>query len=586
MIWRSFLLPLKENDMDLTDLNRAQRQAVETVEGRLLILAGAGSGKTRVLTTRIAFLINVKGVSPDAIVGLTFTNKAAEEMRTRLASFVPPRLARRVTLSTFHSFCLKILRQEAHLLGFTKDFSLYDRQDVMRLMTTIARDLLDHEGAMPSLMKTYEAIGLAKNRAISFDTISGTGSEWHDDFTREVSKRLHDSFRAYNAVDFDHLLWLVAELFEKHPEVLKKYQSRFRYVLIDEYQDTSPIQAKIAEHLTAESGNFCVVGDDDQSIYSWRGADVANILRFENAKVVKLEQNFRSTNTILKAANQVIGKNLKRHKKELWSDKGDGGLIELFYAPNEVAEAEAVIARLLKLRERHNYSWGDFAILYRSNVLSRPLESALLRQRILTSDRQYLPIPYEVYGGDEFYDHKEVRDLLAYLRVIANPYDHEALVRIINYPRRGIGETALDAMTQQHRSDGTPLFELMQAVGQNFSDKAKAGVQSLLETIRWGKEQFAAKDFAAAFQELVQRLNFTTAIHEEVKSEQMRKIKAEHLVQLGQALKEYQERAEIPTLADFCSTAALAADPKPFHNNKKDDGDHVHLMTFHSAKGL
>lgn len=590
--------------MDLTRLNAPQREAVETVEGRLLILAGAGSGKTSVLTSRIAYLLNLN-VPPEAILGLTFTNKAADEMRVRLAGSINPRTARKVMLSTFHSFCMYVLRREAQWLGYTGEFCLYDRQDIMRLVTGIAKDVLEHEGAMPSVAKTLDVICLAKNKGVHAADIQGSGSSWHDGFAREVAQRLNDSLRAYNAVDFDHLLWLTGELFERFPDVLKRYQERFRYLLIDEYQDTNPIQAKVAELLTFKSRNLCVVGDDDQSIYSWRGADINNILRFEGAKVVKLEQNFRSTNTILKAANALISCNTKRHKKVLWSDKGDGDLIEVFYAPNEVCEAESIVKRILKLRERHGLRWGDFAILYRSNALARAVETSLLRQSVLVEGNRYIRIPYQVYGGDEFYEHKEVKDLLSYLRVIANPYDHEALLRIVNYPRRGIGEAALDVMTKMHRECGIPLWDVLKGVingngsidADLLSDKAKSGIGKFCDLIGRSRERFqvggeGSSSFAPSMEALVKELDFQKVLFEEVKSDAMRKRKLENVAELVSSLREYEasvlasENRSPLGLKDFLSATLLDSDGAEFRKKSHGDDDHVKLMTFHSAKGL
>ena len=573
--------------IDLTQLNQAQREAVTTVDGRLLILAGAGSGKTKVLTLRMAYLIEMLSCPPDAILGLTFTNKAASEMRARLAALIDARKAKKVQLSTFHSFCMYVLRKEAQHLGYTGEFTLYDRQDVLRLANSIARDILEHEGELPSIAKTLEVIALAKNKGLQAAEISGSGSKWHDSFTQEVAKRLSDSLRAYNACDFDHLLYLTAELFEKKPEVLKRYQERFRYVMIDEYQDTNPIQARIADLLTKRSNNLCVVGDDDQSIYSWRGADVANILRFDSAKVVKLEQNFRSTNTILKAANNMICKNATRHKKELWSNKGDGALIEVFFAPSEALEAEAVVSRLLKHKERHGFRFGDFAILYRSNALSRPLESALMRQSVLCEDKRYRSIPYQVYGGDDFYEHKEIKDLVAYLRVIANPLDHEAILRVINYPRRGVGEQALDIMTCRHRSENRPLWEVLQEVAtdEQVSERAKNGVKHFIQLINSIKELLLQRSLSFALEQLIEKLNFKKAIFEEVKSDAMRKWKLENITEFIASMKDYEARTETSSLKDFLAGAMLDGDTS-WKKDKHDEGDHVHLMTFHSAKGL
>jgi DNA helicase II / ATP-dependent DNA helicase PcrA len=579
--------------MDISSLNPMQKKAVTTTQGRVLILAGAGSGKTKVLTLRMAYLIHECRVAPESILGLTFTNKAAAEMRGRLALLIGTKMAKKVTLSTFHSFCMYLLRKEAHHVGYTTNFTLFDRQDIQRLTSAIARDVLEHEGHLPSLAKTLDAIALFKNKGIRPEDIQGTGSKWHDQFARQVAGRLQDAMRAYNALDFDHLLWLAVELFEKCPDVLERYQARFQYVMIDEYQDTNPIQSRLAKLLTQKSNNLCVVGDDDQSIYSWRGADVANILRFDEAVTIKLEQNYRSTNTILRAANNVIGKNTKRHQKALWSDKGDGEKIEIFYAPNEVCEAEAVVDRLVKCKEERGLKWKDFAILYRSNALSRPLESALLRRQFLNEEKQYRGIPYQVYGGDEFYEHKEVKDLLGYLRVVVNPLDHEALLRIINYPRRGIGEKTLDLFTQEHRKTGVPLWELFttEAFSEQIPEKARQGIREFIALIEWAKKECIGGDWAKVLRELIVKINFKKAIFEEVKSEAMRKWKLENVQELVSSLESYQkdkerQEPENRDLADFLLGCMLDEEAKAWADEKETEEDHVHLMTFHSAKGL
>jgi len=364
-------------------LNQEQRKAVETTEGRVLILAGAGTGKTLVLTTRIAYLIGVKGVPPESVLGLTFTNKAAGEMRERLASLINPSLAKRVTLSTFHSFCMRLLRKEIHQLGYTSNFTLYQPSDVERLVKTIAHDIMGSCGELPSLSATITEINRAKNLGLTPDEL-GTGSgAWHDQFVQNVYRRLIESMRAHNAVDFDSLLTLTVDLLTQFPEVAERYQDRYRYILIDEYQDTNPIQYQLAAILSRQHSNLCVVGDDDQSIYGWRGADIRNILEFENATKIKLEQNYRSTPTILNAANAVIQHNETRHCKELWSSKEMGEAIRVFHAPTERLEAEAVVYRILKLKKSLNLFWNDFAILYRSNALSRQFEQVLLKSALV-----------------------------------------------------------------------------------------------------------------------------------------------------------------------------------------------------------
>ncbi len=574
-------------------LNPSQEKAVNTVKGRLLILAGAGSGKTRVLTLRTAHLIKNLQVSPKSILGLTFTNKAAAEMRHRLLSEVSSKQAKQVTLCTFHSFCLKILREEIHHLGYTAEFSLYDMSDIQRLINLIARDILDREAELPSLAQATNTIIQAKNKGLKAEEIEGTGSSWHDEFTRTVYTRLQDSLRAYNAVDFDHMLFLTVELFEKCPDVLEKYQEQYRYIMIDEYQDTNPIQYRLAELLSSKYQNLCVVGDDDQSIYGWRGADVKNILNFEAETMIKLEQNYRSSNTILKAANAVIGVNQKRHAKSLWSSKGDGSKIELFFAPNEVKEAEAVVYRMVKMKESLNAKWKDFAILYRSNALSKQFEFALMKHMWQDKSEWVRGIPFQIFGGTEFYERREIKDLHAYLRLIQNSSDQEAILRIINQPRRGIGETTLDFLTAHNRSQNVPLWEVLKKVALNrdfFSDefqipqKSYQGLISFISVIEEAKFRFQTNSLHETLTWLIEKINYKKAIEEEVKSDQMRLFKWENVQEFVTLLKEYEHGAENASLNTFISTFTLQNE---WNSEKKTHAeDKVSLMTFHSAKGL
>lgn len=587
--------------MDIfSGLNPPQRQAVTTVKGRVLVLAGAGTGKTRVLTLRIAHLINSHGCSPGAILGLTFTNKAAAEMRQRLSALVDNKIARQVTLCTFHSFCMQVLREEIHRLGYTNAFTLYDEKDMHRLMTTIVRDLLEHEGDLPSIAVATETISLAKNRGLKEEEIQGTGSEWHDTFTRTLYSRLHDSMRAYNAVDFDSLLSLTVELFERFPDVLETYQERYRYIMIDEYQDTNPIQYRLAALLADKDHNLCVVGDDDQSIYGWRGADIQNILNFSDATVIKLEQNYRSTNVILKAANAVIGNNHKRHAKALWSDKGEGNLIEVFHAPNESEEAQAIVCRMDKFREKHGLKWKDMAILYRSNALSRSIEHALMKHSWKDQEMWVRGVPYQIHGGTEFYERREVKDLLAYLRVIVNPLDQEALLRIINYPRRGIGEGALDLLTAYNRSHQLPLWHVLQGVSQGESSysslagqiapKALKGIQTFLNIMNMTKGKFATESMRNALVWLIENIHYKKAIAEEVKSAQMRDFKWENVQEFVSSIDDYEKQPVLdlqkkPSLQGYVLGLALA-DGWSGNSSAYRHEDKVSLMTFHSAKGL
>lgn len=570
------------------NLNPDQLQAVKTINGRVLILAGAGSGKTRVLTLRMVHLIKHHQVSPKSILGLTFTNKAAAEMRHRVAGMIEPAAARQVTLCTFHSFCMNILRAEIHRLGYTQKFSLYDEYDIQRMINLIARDLLDREAELPSLSNTTTAIVQAKNKGYTADQIKGTGSDWHDEFTRSIYTRLQDSMRAYNAVDFDNLLSLTVELFEKHPDVLDAYQERFRYIMIDEYQDTNPVQYRLASLLSRKYNNLCVVGDDDQSIYGWRGAEVKNILAFENATVIKLEQNYRSTNSILKAANSVISLNKERFPKVLWSTKGEGVPIDLFHAPTEIEEAQAVASRIAHYKETHNLQWKDFAILYRSNALSRQFELALMKQTWQDKDELVRGIPYQVYGGLEFYSRREVKDLFGYLKFIVNPMDQEALLRIINQPRRGIGDTSLDALTAYNRKNNIPLWDVLKSPPSDIQLNAKSaqGIQNFVNIIETAQLKFAKESLHESLKWLIEKINYQKAIQEEVKSTNMRDFKWENVQEFVSALADYEKETPEPSLHNFLTTVPLQSDWEQKNQNKNFADNKVNLLTFHSSKGL
>ncbi|MDF2577227.1 MAG: uvrD [Chlamydiales bacterium] len=588
-------------------LNPPQQKAVTSTDGRVLILAGAGSGKTRVLTIRIAHLIQNLGASPDSILGLTFTNKAAAEMRHRVAEMLGSKIAKKITLCTFHSLCMQILRKDIHHLGYTSEFSLYDEKDIQRLVALIARDILQHEGVLPSLKPTLLALAEVNNRDFEWKEEEQTENEtpdiWHTQFAKEIQKRLEDSLRAYNAVDFDHLLKLTVQLFEQFPAVLEKYQKQYQYIMIDEYQDTNPIQYRLAELLAQSHDRLCVVGDDDQSIYGWRGADIKNILSFDRAILIKLEQNYRSTNIILSAANTVIKNNKERHDKRMWSTQTAGPLIEVFHAPNEENEAEAVIHRIALLKEKENLKWSDFAILYRSNLLSRPFETALLKYTWKDGDEWCKGIPYQVFGGQEFYERREIKDLTAYMRVIVNPKDQEALLRIINIPRRHIGESTLDHLTQINRKEQVPLWDVLcEAARDNYfhignfelgeiPKKAKSGIISLVHIIEEAKSRFEQGPLHQGLAWLVDAIKYQKVIEEEVKSQKMRDFKWENVQEFIQSLEQYQIEkttegfATQAHLSDFISSLAL--DMRSMDSKKSNiEQDSVSLMTFHSSKGL
>lgn len=567
----------------LSRLNPEQLQAVRTVNGRLLILAGAGSGKTSVLTRRMAYLITECGTTPEALLGLTFTNKAAQEMRHRLAELLSQEIASKIAIHTFHSFCMQVLRSDIHHLGFTREFSLYDEKDLERLVKLVARDLLEHEGALPSLASTLQLISKAAGKGMA---PSAEGKTWHDQFACELYKRLCSSFRAYNALDFDHLLQKTVELYQCFPAVLEKYQERFRYIMIDEYQDTNPVQFQLAELLSAKYGNLCVVGDDDQAIYGWRGAEVKNILSFERTYEIKLQQNYRSTNTILKAANALISHNQSRHPKALWSEKGEGEPIELLISANEEKEAEAVAYMIAKLKEQKGVRFSDIAILYRSNALSRNLEIALMKQTWMHGNQIAYGIPFQIFGGVEFYERREVKDLLAYLRIILNPRDEEALLRVINLPRRGIGEAALDRLTSHARQEKVPLLTLLETTDlPELSSKARGNLSHFLSTLSLARQKFASEKPSSVLKWLVEEVKFKKAIEEDVKSDKMRAFKWENVEELINQLAHYEEHHPASSIADFVSNLTLDMQMRHFAK-EQEGGDRVSLMTFHSAKGL
>lgn len=556
-------------------LNQEQKVAVEATEGRVLVLAGAGSGKTKVIVHRIAHIIEKKGAPPESILGLTFTNKAAAEMRERLSKLVSADSAKKVVLATFHSFCMRLLRHEIHHLGYTRDFSLYDEGDIRRLLKQVARNELEHEGELPSIEPILANISQAKSR----------GELPADKMSRTLFERLHSSMRAFNAVDFDSLLSLTVELLEKHPEVLARYQERFRYIMIDEYQDTNPIQYQIARLLASKHNNLCVVGDDDQSIYGWRGAEIKNILSFESTKVIKLEQNYRSLPIILKAANALISNNNERHKKELYSRAADSEPIILFHAPSEGDEANAVVQRMLLLKKAHNLKWSDFAILYRSNAISRPFEMALLQGMWQKNGEWRRGIPYQIFGGTELYERSEIKDLMAYLRLIANPKDEEALLRIVNVPRRGISDQTVAALTEENRRQNIPLWQVMENLTEHpqLQPRAIQAVQNFVRLIKDVKHALENKSYKEAIEEFLEGINYKDAIEEDVKSEKMRGFKWENVQSCIGALDLYQRETDGASLQDFLSTTLL--DQNKF-KAKEHAEDRVNVMTFHSAKGL
>ncbi len=476
----------------LEGLNPAQLRAVTHQGGPLLVVAGAGSGKTRVLTHRVAWLVREKGVSPFSILAITFTNKAADEMRERVASLVGP-VAERMWVSTFHAACVRILRREAAVLGRERSFSIYDQADAVRLTGYVVRDFgLDQKKFPPRAL--HAVISSAKNELVG-------PAEYAERARRSpFERRVADVYAEYqkrlaaaNALDFDDLLMATVQLFREHPEVLERYRERFAHLLVDEYQDTNHAQNEIVLALAGGHHQVTVVGDSDQAIYGWRGADVRNILEFErafpDATVVVLDRNYRSTQTILDAANAVISNNLARKPKELWTDQGTGEHLVRYVAEDEHDEASFIVGEIERQRAEHGYRWGDFAVFYRTNAQSRAIEEELARRQA----------PYKVAGGARFYERREVKDLLAYLHAIANPDDEVSTKRVLNVPRRGVGDTSVAKLDAWATGHGVPFSEaLSHAKEAGVSGRALAGVSSFLQLMAGLRAMLAGDAFGEA----------------------------------------------------------------------------------------
>ncbi len=549
----------------LAGLNPVQHEAVTHAEGPLLIVAGAGSGKTRVLTHRIAHLINDEGISPFEILAITFTNKAADEMRTRVAQLVGP-VAEKMWVSTFHSACVRILRRDAGRLGFPSSFTIYDSADAQRLTSYVIRDLgLDAKKFVPRSI--HASISAAKNDGHSPTSYSEAAQTIFERKIADVFVEYQARLLRAGAMDFDDLLVNTVELLRRNPDVLESYQRRFRHVLVDEYQDTNRVQNDLVLMLTAQHGNVCVVGDGDQSIYRFRGADMRNILEFENAfpdvTVVLLEQNYRSSQTILDAANAVITNNLSRRPKDLWTDAGPGETIMRYHADDEADEAQWIAQRIMHLHDS-GHAWGDCAIFYRTNAQSRVIEEYLMR----------VGIPYKVVGGTRFYDRREVKDALAYVKVAVNPADEVSVKRVLNVPRRGVGESSVGRLDAYARSHGLTFIDaLREAAAAGVTGKALKGIDEFLKLID-DLEHFITDGPAAVIEEAMKRSGYVAELEAEHSIEAEGRI--ENLAELAGAARDFA------SVDEFLEQISLVADTDDL------DGDEsaIVLMTLHAAKGL
>ncbi|HWQ58103.1 MAG TPA: UvrD-helicase domain-containing protein [Clostridia bacterium] len=558
--------------MDLSVLNDRQREAVECLEGPLLVLAGAGSGKTKVLTYRIANLVE-HGVQPWNILALTFTNKAAGEMRERAAALVGAG-GEDLWVTTFHSFSAKLLRMECDKLGFERSFSIYDDSDQMKVVADILKDMGMSERNMPK-REMKERISNAKNKSLD----PGKYLEENHADDGGMTLRVYNAYRkrlmAANAFDFDDLILKVIELFESFPDILEKYRHKFRYVLVDEYQDTNMPQYRLVELICRAHGNLCVVGDDDQSIYGWRGADVRNILSFEKdfkgAKVVRLEQNYRSTKYILDAANAVICNNESRKRKTLWTDKPGGELIVRHEAANEREEAAYICKKILE-GVRDGGGYGDYAILYRMNAQSRVLESTLVNSGI----------PHKVYGGFRFYERREIVDIMGYLKLIANPRDDVAFARVVNIPRRGIGDKAIEELRAVASASGESLL-LAALGGEGVPPRTLAKVKPFADMMAEFIAECTLMPLSRFTERMIERIEYEAYLLSDDKKGEAES-RMENLRELVGNIKEIE--ADIPegesALSAFLENVALVSDI-----DAMDEGTgSVSLMTLHSAKGL
>jgi DNA helicase II / ATP-dependent DNA helicase PcrA len=548
----------------LEDLNPVQREAVTHPGGPLLIVAGAGSGKTRVLTHRIAWLIKEQGISPFEILAITFTNKAADEMKTRVEALVGP-VAKKMWVSTFHSACVRILRRDAQRLGYKSSFTIYDKADAERLTTYVLRDLnIDPKRFPPR--SVHAVISQAKNDLVDFDTYGDRAQTIYERRIAQVYKEYQRRLVANSAMDFDDLLMVTVDVLRTSPDVLAHYQNRFKHILVDEFQDTNKAQNELVLLLGKEHQNVCVVGDSDQSVYRFRGADIRNILEFEDAfpsaTLVVLEQNYRSTQTILDAANAVIANNLMRKPKALWTEQVGGELIERYYAEDEHDEARWLVQEVHRLHDEA-YRWGDVAVFYRTNAQSRVVEEELVRAEV----------PYRVIGGTRFYERREVKDALAYLRAVINPTDEVSLKRIVNVPKRGVGDTSLGRIDAWAASHGVTFAEALDhAEEAGVHGRALTGIRELVDLL----EDLRAVDDGArvVLEAILDRTGYAAELENTRSLEAQGRL--ENLAELVGVAGEHE------TIDEFLEAVSLVAD----QDELTEDDSSVVLMTLHTAKGL
>ena len=571
----------------LNKLNESQREAVEYNEGPSLVIAGAGSGKTRVLTYKIAYLVHL-GLAPQSILALTFTNKAAREMKERIAAITGDQTARRLWMGTFHSIFSRILRYEAEHIGYPSNFTIYDTTDSKSLLKAIIKEMqLDDK--VYRLGMVQSRISNAKNALVTWKAYEQSKELMQHDIDskvpllREIYKRYQNRCQQAGAMDFDDLLLQTNILFRDHPQVLEKYRSFFQFVLVDEYQDTNFAQHLIVQRLCEQHRRICVVGDDAQSIYSFRGANIDNILQFKNqypgCRIFKLERNYRSTQNIVNAANSLIHKNKEQIHKNVYSEKEEGSKVRISASYSDYEEGYAVASAINELRLRKDYDYVDFAILYRTNAQSRILEEALRKRGI----------PYKIYGGLSFYQRKEIKDIISYLRLIVNPHDEEAFKRVINYPSRGIGDTTVGKVISAATDNNVSLWTVLNAP-VDYALPINSGTAKKLTDFREMIERFIEQNTRLSAEEMaaivVKESGFVSSLFQDRSVEGISK--QENLQELLKGIAEFcelrrEEGVEQVSLADFLSEVSLLTDQD---NDKDEQANKVTMMTVHAAKGL
>lgn len=558
-------------------LNKEQQQAVQHTEGPLLIMAGAGSGKTRVLTHRIAYLIHEKGVAPHNILAITFTNKAAREMKQRVHELVG-RGSEQIWVSTFHSMCVRILRRDIDRIGYDRNFTILDTTDQLTVIRQVLRNLnIDPKQFDPRAM--LGAISNAKNELITPETYRKNEKSYYERQVGAVYEAYQKMLRRNQSLDFDDLIMETTHLFDRVPEVLTYYQRRFQYIHVDEYQDTNNAQYHLVQQLAAKYKNLCVVGDSDQSIYRWRGANIENILSFEhdysNTRVILLEQNYRSTKSILEAANHVIENNEGRKAKNLWTDNEEGNKIILYEGSTERDEAMFIIEQIQSHMDEGTYDPHDIAILYRTNAQSRAIEDTLLKSNIA----------YQMIGGMKFYERKEIKDLIAYLRLITNPQDDISFERAVNEPKRGIGATSIDRLRAYAAEHDISLSETIREV--DFTGvtpraaQALAKFEELIQSFAHQQEFLSATEMV---EQVIERTGYEEALKKENSIEAQSRI--ENLEEFLSVTREFEKTSEDKTLLAFLTDLALIADIDSVDEEDPDQQSKVTLMTLHAAKGL